>query len=186
MADLFIDPGSEKSAFVLTEQVPNENPKILEFGKIPNAEMFAVVERLRPQIGVFAIEVPQPRGQRPHSQLFHTCIYIGRLLERWNDKWVEVDRNDVKISLCGTTRSKDKDVRAALIGMWGGQDAIGKKANPGLLYGIAADVWQALGIAVAYYNGGIREREQFGRKTRKKTKVPGKKNTRKARWKKKT
>jgi hypothetical protein len=183
MADLFVDPGSEYSAYVLTEQMPNENPKILEFGKIPNQDMFAVLERLRSTIGVFAIEVPQPRGQRPHSQLFHTCIYIGRVLERWGEKWVEVDRNDVKIHLCGTSRSKDKHVRAALIARWGGQEAIGKKASPGPLYGISADVWQALGIAVAYYGGGIREREEFGRKTRK----PGtKKATKKKRWRKKT
>ena len=46
---------------------------------------------------------------------------------------------------------KDRQVRERMIEMHGGskEEAIGRKANPGPLHGVASHGWQALGLAVA-------------------------------------
>ncbi|HET6477318.1 MAG TPA: hypothetical protein VFH93_14740 [Thermoleophilia bacterium] len=45
---------------------------------------------------------------------------------------------------------KDANIRQALLDRFGGPAAVGRKAAPGPLYGIARDVWSALAIAVTY------------------------------------
>jgi len=53
--------------------------------------------------------------------------------------------------ICGSARAKDQNIRQALIDRYGGKEtAIGKKQNPGPLYGIKADEWQALGLAITF------------------------------------
>ena len=47
-------------------------------------------------------------------------------------------------------RSRDSQVRAALIELHGGSSAIGKKATPGPLYGVTSHAWQALGVVIAH------------------------------------
>jgi hypothetical protein len=59
-------------------------------------------------------------------------------------------RRAVKLALCGDSRAKDANIRQALIDRFGGSAAIGRKANPGPLYGISPDVRSALAIAVTY------------------------------------
>jgi hypothetical protein len=56
----------------------------------------------------------------------------------------------VKLHLCGSSRAKDPNVRTALLDRFGGAGAKGTKAAPGPLYGIAADLWSALAIAVTW------------------------------------
>jgi len=58
----------------------------------------------------------------------------------------------VKMHLCGQARAKDANIRQALIDRFGGAAAIGRKAAPGPLYGISGDVWQALGLAVTWWD----------------------------------
>ncbi len=56
---------------------------------------------------------------------------------------------DVKSHLCnGDKQTTDSTVRQALINRFG---APSTKKNPGLLYGMRHDMWQALGVAITAY-----------------------------------
>lgn len=154
MTILTIDPGNEQSAYVVfntAERVP------VEFQKISNAELLSRVEGARGSatrwggIEHLAIEMIASYGMPVGREVFETCVFIGRLIQAWNGPHTLVYRKDVKLHLCGQPRAKDANIRQALIDMWGGKDkAIGKKATPGPLYGVSADVWSALAIAVTY------------------------------------
>jgi hypothetical protein len=92
------------------------------------------------------------------NQLFTTILWLGRFVESWetavngrlkSNRPLLINRADVKIHHCGSARAKDSNIRAAIIDRYGGKEtAIGKKKTPGPLYGIKADAWQALAIAL--------------------------------------
>lgn len=163
---LAIDPGSERSAFVVYD-VDARRP--LEHGRQPNAQL---VERLRCNdsgltIGVAeaVIEWMQPRGMPTSAQEFETLYWAGRFAEaaeygaRSSTPWpvARLSRLRVKQAICGSTKANDANIRTALIDRFGGVGgkaaAVGRKANPGPLYGIAADEWAALAVAVAWSEG---------------------------------
>ncbi len=54
---------------------------------------------------------------------------------------------EVKIHLCNHPRAKDPNIRQALIDRFG---APGTKKNQGATYGLAGDMWSALGVAVTF------------------------------------
>ncbi len=66
-----------------------------------------------------------------------------------------IDRGEVKLRLLGVRKGTDADVREALIDRYGGdrETAVGRKANPGPLHGIARDMWAALAVGVAWIEG---------------------------------
>jgi hypothetical protein len=55
-----------------------------------------------------------------------------------------IPRRDVKLTLCGSARAKDTNIRQALIDALG---EVGTKKNPGPLYGVSGHYWAALGVA---------------------------------------
>ena len=64
-------------------------------------------------------------------------------------------RKQEKMNLCGTMRSKDKDIRQALVERFapntpnGGK---GSKGDQGWFYGFRADIWSAYAVAITYYD----------------------------------
>jgi hypothetical protein len=162
MIVLAIDPGSESSAFVTLN---GDRMVLRAFGKLPNAEL---LEWLRagpgqtPTEGQVVLEFMSPRGMPTSRQEMETLFVAGRIAEACHPSEVHrITRDDVKYHLTGR-RSKvgDANVRAALIDRFGGLGgkaaAIGTKANPGPLYGVTADVWAALGVAITYLDTGGR------------------------------
>lgn len=152
MIVLAIDPGTTHSAFVLLE---SDRP--VAFGKLSNEELLAKLRSAQHGDGPFAcadhvaIEMIASYGMPVGAEVFETCVWIGRFVEAWSDAYTLVYRREVKLHLCGQARAKDPNVRQALIDRYGGRDkAIGRKATPGPLYGIAADVWSALAIALTW------------------------------------
>ncbi len=151
---LAIDPGPEQSAFVRIM-----DGRVVSFGKVDNEEM---LHDVRGHLSggatddgktTLAIEMIASYGMPVGREVFETCLWVGRYIEAWGSKYTLVYRRDVKLHLCGSARAKDGNVRAALIDLYGGKaKAIGKKANPGPLYGVSADVWSALAVAVTYEN----------------------------------
>jgi hypothetical protein len=140
-----IDPGNEHSAFVLYE-----DGKPHHFGKVTNAELLALVDRGE-AYDELAIEMIASYGMPVGREVFETCVWIGRFVQASYQQHTLVYRRDVKLHLCGQARAKDANIRQALIDRYGGKDvAIGKKAKPGPLYGVTADVWAALALAVTY------------------------------------
>ena len=144
-----IDPGPEFSAFV-----EYKRGLLLGHAKVPNADL---LEILRSDhwggSRQLAIEMIASYGMPVGREVFETCVFIGRCAEAWNHQDVDpirVTRHEIKMHLCHSARANDAAIRQALIDRFGpGKDrAIGKKASPGPLYGLAGDEWAALALAV--------------------------------------
>ena len=143
---LAIDPGPVESAFVFYD---TDTGQPTEFGKQENwiiRDWMSDLDRDH----LIAIEMIASYGMPVGAEVFQTCVEIGRFIELWGDELhVRVFRRDVKLHLCGLARAKDANIRQALIDRYGGKDrGVGRKANPGPLYGITGDVWAALAVAV--------------------------------------
>lgn len=152
---LAIDPGPEFSAFVRTD---SEARQVYEHGKIPTLDLLAKVRSERPGRDHLAIEMVQFFGMAVGQSIFNTCMVVGRLVEAWGGPFCFVFRKDVKLHLCGSNRAKDANIRAAVLERWGGKEqAVGRKASPGPLYGVKADVWSSLAVAITYADGGASE-----------------------------
>lgn len=178
---LVLDPGNTETAFVLFDLI-QKTP--LRWAKIPNREIFEVIRAAAVPV---VSEFPYPRGQGVSWQTLATCREAGRFqreCEVLGLSWTEMDRADVKKHLCsGVKHPKDKDVRKALIDLFGGERCLapekcltckgkggagrgsarevcagcggsGKNPSPGLLVNMSADCWQALGVAVTFANLG--------------------------------
>jgi hypothetical protein len=154
---LAIDPGSSESAWLVYNTATDG---VRSFAKVPN---HALLEQLRSglsdELEAVVIEWTVPRGMPASAELFETLWWAGRFAEAVQPLAVwRVKRGDVKRFLCGTTAANDANVRAALIDRFGGiggkATAIGTKAAPGPLHGVAKDVWAALGVAVTFASQG--------------------------------
>ena len=147
MSILAIDPGYERSAWlVLHDGMPGDH------GLEPNE---VILEGLRagghggPDFVV--IEQIESFGMAVGREVFETVFWSGRFAEAaYPIRAIQLPRRAVKLALCGSARAKDPNIRQALIDRFGGSAAIGRKASPGPLYGIAGDVWSALGVAVTF------------------------------------
>lgn len=151
-----IDPGTTRSAWVLYD----EGAKVLadawaldaSHGILPNVELAAYL-RMRdfdtPLMTVL-IEKIESYGMAVGEEVFTTVMWVGRFIEALHPTPVVlVPRKHVKMTLCGSMRAKDPNIRQALIDRWG-EGWKGTKAAPGPLYGIAGDEWSALAVAVAW------------------------------------
>ncbi len=187
---LAIDPGNVFSGWIVCRLGDWDawDWEILDFGKDKNCFVRSIVEQYgSDDVGedVLCIEMAKAQGMPAANEMFETCVHVGRFLQIWSPKnWSYVFRPNVKLFLCGTSRSGDSNVRAALIDLWGGKDKAfgGKKCpkcngrgllgrekiqctecretpgwlwEPGPLLGIANDVWSALAVAVFWYHKPI-------------------------------
>lgn len=155
MIVLAIDPGNEQSAYV----VLGEQGNLHSFAKLPNHSVLHNLPGMRDAnlVDALAIEMIASYGMPVGREVFETCVWIGRFIEAWGGPYTLVYRKDVKLHLCGQPRAKDSNIRQALIDRYGGKDrAVGKKATPGPLYGVSADVWSALAIAVTFADGACK------------------------------
>ncbi len=150
---LAIDPGSEQSAWIAYD-AGTGRPRA--FAKQPNEVLLAQLRAgVSPDAEVVVIEWTAPRGMPASAQLFETLWWAGQFAEAAHSVRVErLLRSDVKRHLCGTTAAKDSNVIAALVDRFGSaggrRAAVGVKSAPGPLYGVHADVWQALALAVTW------------------------------------
>lgn len=158
---LALDPGYRESAWLLYDML-RATP--LSWATEDN-------ERVRQVIGetdahVLAVESVASYGMAVGAEVFETCVWSGRFIERYalnaRGEVLRVYRADVKLHLCHARNAKDANVRQALIDRFGPSKevAIGKKATPGPLYGLTGHVWAALGVAVT---AGDQLAEQYER-----------------------
>jgi hypothetical protein len=132
-----IDPGPEKSAFV------QWNGSVIDHGHVANAEMRQLL--IGREYDVCAIEMLASYGMAVGASVFNTCLWVGRFCEVSRKEPILCYRKDIKMHLCKTMRSKDKDIRLALLERVGHQ---GTKENKGPTYGIKSHAWAALAVAV--------------------------------------
>ena len=143
-----IDPGTTQSAWVLLD-----GPNPIAHGIEPND---VVEERLRTRFGhpaVVVIEEVRSYGMPVGREVFETVKWTGRFWAAAGDvAWL--GRLDVKSRLCHSAKANDATIRQAVIDRYGGKAAaIGRKADPGPLYGITRDRWAALALGLAYLDG---------------------------------
>lgn len=152
---LGIDPGPEESAYVLWD-----GERILELGNAPNRDLLCSLEDPARSFNIVppsvcAIEQVRGFGIMASDGLFDTCCWSGRFLQAFGEhRTAWVPRKQVSKHICGTAGiSHDKFIREALITRFGGKDiALGKKAAPGVLYGVAGHLWAALAVAITWWD----------------------------------
>ncbi|MDP3703585.1 MAG: hypothetical protein Q8R78_04295 [Candidatus Omnitrophota bacterium] len=95
-------------------------------------------------------------GMPVGREIFATVFWTGRFYQAalgYVQDVVQLPRRAVKLHLCQSARAKDSNVRQALIDRFGGlEKARGKKASKGPLYGLKADEWSALAVAVTWWD----------------------------------
>ena len=170
MIVLGVDPGSEKSAYVVYN---SETMNLGDFGKVYNRQLLRLLpvfaRESKTMCMCMPIEMPASFGMPVGYTVLETCRWVGIFQhafggDDFDDKGPMVyrkKRNEALglectcMHLCKSTRAKDSNIIKAISERFphtgGGKNPVkGTKAQPGPLFGIAADVWQALGVAITY------------------------------------
>lgn len=152
-AVLAIDPGNERSGWLVLsdEGLPVEfgvedNEAVLEYVREP--ELLGIGDPID-----IAVENIQPRYGLPLGwTVINTSQFIGMLREAARPLPVTlITRTEIMDHLGVAPRGNaDQGVRASLVDRYGGESAIGRKAEPGPLYGISTHVWSALSVGVTW------------------------------------
>jgi hypothetical protein len=145
---LSIDPGPAESAWLSYD---TRTARPLEWEKAPNEKVLQLLDPFkRPTAMLLAIEMVASYGMPVGREVFDTCVWIGRYIERWAGDYRLVFRAEVKMHLFHSMQAKDSNIRAALMDRYGPAKelAVGRKASPGPLYGMKADCWSALAVAI--------------------------------------
>lgn len=155
------DPSSEAAnALVAVRAMRDRTDKTPEVRVIHNAATFDGVARsletmLTERRALLAVERVRSQGQSGDS-LLRTSEVVGRMRERAERMGYATEpvyRTDVLryLDCFGGKGTRDAKVKAAISRDYGfdsWRGAVGKKAAPGPLYGLAKDGWAALGVAL--------------------------------------
>ena len=156
MKVLAIDPGNTESGWCLMDG----NYQLIEAGKEKNEDLRTRLQFHTSSLGNdlygVVIERVASYGMAVGRDVFETCEWIGRFTEiaKIDQRLVEyVYRLEEKQRLCHDSRAKDTNIRKALIARFAKHDVKtgkGTKDNPDYFYGIKADAWMAIAVAVTY------------------------------------
>lgn len=159
-----IDPGNTESGYAVI-RMPDF--KVIRKEKINNNELLKIIPIITASIDDFAIEMVASYGMPVGKDVFETCVWIGRFIQKARPKLHHfVYRKDEKICLCGSLKAKDSNIRQALINRYATFDfknGKGVKKNPDTFYGVSKDIWQAIAVGVTYYE--IKEGDYNGNGT---------------------
>lgn len=143
---LSIDPGSEQSAWC-----QRFDGRVIDLGIRSNAEVLSMLQHpYWQQRPLLVVEDLESFGMPVGRAVFRTAMWIGRFVQAWTGSHVLLPRSEVKLTLCGSRRAKDGNVRQALIDQLG---ALPTKKKPNPRYGQhrpANHEWSALALALAY------------------------------------
>ncbi len=145
-----IDPGTEQSALV---QFDGE--RVLQHLTLPNVTLLDQLRSYDWTAAVLVLEMIASYGMAVGKETFETVFWIGRFAEAWHPaRFDRMYRRDVKQHLCHTARATDSNIRQALIDRFGptSEKAIGRKANPGPLYGLKGHEFAALAVAITWWD----------------------------------
>lgn len=151
---LAIDPGTTESAYCSID----DQGRPVHHAKALNSEVLGYLICNASKYDAIVIEMIASYGMRVGAEVFETCTWIGRfeqIIQHESGCYPHrLFRKEVKQHLCHTDKAKDSNIRMALIERFGGiggrAAAIGTKANPGPLFGVKADVWAALAVALTW------------------------------------
>lgn len=150
MRILAIDPGPTQSA-CLSWDGGSVQQAFIQLNESIRTQMPILRRGVEKAYDVVAIEMVACYGMPVGKEVFETCVWIGRFMERLPDGAAVrlVYRLQVKNHLCHSPRAKDANIRQAIIDRFGGKEAaIGRKSAPGPLYGVKSHLWAALAVAL--------------------------------------
>ena len=148
MVVLAIDPGPTESAYVMWS-----GDQVLAYAKVRNDNLVLLLLNPPREVEQAVIEKVASFGMPVGAEVFETVYWSGVFAHAFGLARVDrITRNEIKNHLCHSSRAKDGNIRQALIDRFGGPAAIGKKASPGPLYGLAGDCWSALAVAVTWWD----------------------------------
>ena len=165
-----IDPGNERSAFVVLEPTHGEP---IGFGDEDNASVLAELRRqgVTGRICSVAIEMITGDGRPAGREVFETAFWAGRfaqLAESMDLPFHLLSRSSVAWNICKTHKGGDSAVRTLIIDRFGGRVALAKAkkcgrkrhdscgcvngllSQDGPLARITGDVWQALAVGLTH------------------------------------
>lgn len=148
-----IDPGTEVTAWVrLDHRCKRVKDHAIEGNEVVLSRLLEWQERPRsPRVG---IEMIESFGMPVGKEVFETVWWIGRFCQAYSGV-TRVTRREVKLHVCNQMRGvNDSTIRQAMIDRFGPgrEKAVGKKKSPGPLHGIRKDEWQALALAVTFFD----------------------------------
>lgn len=152
---LALDPGDVQTGYAVI-RIPDF--RLLHFGKVENETLLSSLAGLAKEADVCAVEMIASYGMPVGKNVFDTCVWIGRFWQKISEtEMTPVDfiyRKEEKISICGSMKAKDANIRQELVNRYAKHDfktGKGTKANPDTFYGVAADAWQAIAVGVTWY-----------------------------------
>lgn len=151
MIILAIDPGPAESAYVL---IDSADCRPRRHGKAINDELVRVISTTA--YDQLAVEMIASYGMAVGAEVFQTCVWIGRFVQRHEDldpttPWVLVKRKDIATHHCHSARANDANVAQALIDRFAPgvrNRGKGTKTEPGWFHGFRSDIWAAYALAV--------------------------------------
>lgn len=161
---LAIDPGPLTCGVVILDRVEGSVPRIrYAAAEVPTESVMARIEEAVAAYGMpVAIEHLSCYGVDFSAVLRDTALVSGEFRLRCRQLGKEatfITRPDVKIHITQSRKTKDKDIRDALIEKWGGETAAmgyqkipgSKQRTPkGPLYDISSHAWAALALGVTF------------------------------------
>lgn len=146
---LALDPGNELTAYAEID-VPTR--ALVRFGHEPNKVVMQMIKDTDPNGCFLACEMIASYGMPVGREVFETCLWIGRFIERWAGESKLIYRQEVKLHLCRSVSARDANIRQALLDRYGPGKKVaqGTKKYPGPLYGVSGDVWAALAVGTYY------------------------------------
>lgn len=144
-----LDPGTNESTMVRFDGI-----QVAGVHSATNADVFAEFQATTKRDAVLVIEEFESYGMAVGREVFRTIRWAGNFEALWYPGRVEfLPRRIVKQHICHTTRATDANIRTELIDRFGGpQKAIGRKKEPGPLYGVKSHAWAALAVAVTWWD----------------------------------
>ena len=163
---LAIDPGSTESGYALLK-IDGNDIEVRGRGKVPNAEILRVMRDTDFFVVDVAIEHVASYGMSVGKEVFDTCVWTGRFIERARRDFANcyrIYRMEEKMELCHDSRAKDVNIRRALIDRFAKHDferGTGTKKKPDVFYGVSGDVWSAIAVGVTFAEFKARGEERL-------------------------
>jgi hypothetical protein len=92
-------------------------------------------------------------GATATGDITQAAMWLGMFIAAAGETPATVERltrKEVLKAFHVASKGADSAIRAAIVDHFGGKDAIGTKAKPGPLHGVAGDAWAALAVALVY------------------------------------
>ena len=149
---LAIDPGNVESGCC---RIDSASYKPTAFAKLENRELEHSIV-LCEGLDHIVIERIASYGMAVGKEVFETCEEIGRLSMLADIIGTPCDfvyRRDEKLTICGSPKANDANIRRALIDRFAKHDmknGKGTKSDPDWFYGFRADIWAAYAVGVTW------------------------------------